>query len=294
MRQNFLVLLSLITLAILSAMPACTRKYQSASGNEGSVVATVAACPDGSGIDSLPLCAVFVSSARAYSFAIDGVQHYYTISVSAEWPRMIGDWSLKALQDTLIAAAFPRSTGADLEQALTDHLLDTAGVVSGRVTTVSPCEVPDTTSNAWTLDTRIERIALTSRYVTYTVTTSSYLGGAHANTVVTPVTYDLSSGCPVTASDLFVPGSDGELLSVITGNLAASEGCSPGRLTSAGFFCDTLPMPSAMYIDSDGMIVFQYGQYEIAPYSKGIISVTVAPGQVESILTPGALARLGR
>lgn len=296
MRQNFLVLLSLLTLAILAAMPACTRRFQTASDNneEGSVVATVAADPDGSGIDSLPLRAMLVSATRAYSFAMEGEQYYYTISVSAEWPLKIGDFSLKALQDTLLAAACPKCDNGDLEQTLTDYLLDTVGIVSGPAETIAPGDVPVADSNVWTLATHIERIALTPRYVSYFITSSSYLGGAHPNTAVTPVTYDLKAGRPVTASTLFVPGSEEKLLSVITGNLADAEGCNPDHLTSAGFFTDTLPMPSGMYLDSSGMIIFQYGQYEIAPYSKGIIHVSVAPSQVLTILTPEAASLLAQ
>lgn len=237
-------------------------------------------------VDSIPLRATLINCSRTFAFPLDGEQYYYTISALADWPVEIGSANLKELHDTLIAAAMPSQRGLDIENAMTGFLNDTAGIVTGPATIIPTAQLPDTTSRAWSLDMQIDRIVLNNRYVTYRITSSSYLGGAHPNTVETPLSYDLGEGHPVTLSTLFVKGSENALLKVISANLAQQLGCPDGQFTKGGLFNDTLTMPSGMSLNRYGEIVFTYQQYEIAPYSAGIIKVKVSPWQVDKLLTP--------
>lgn len=237
-------------------------------------------------VDSIPLRATLINCSRTFAFPLDGEQYYYTISALADWPVEIGGANLKELHDTLIAAAMPSQRGLDIENAMTGFLNDPAGIVTGPATIIPTAQLPDTTSRAWSLDMQIDRIVLNNRYVTYRITSSSYLGGAHPNTVETPLSYDLGEGHPVTLSTLFVKGSESALLKVISANLAQQLGCPDGQFTKGGLFNDTLTMPSGMSLNRYGEIVFTYQQYEIAPYSAGIIKVKVSPWQVDKLLTP--------
>lgn len=235
------------------------------------------------GIDSIELKTTLLTASRAYSFAQGGQPGYATISVTAEWPREIGSTSLKALTDTLSAAAFGRS-GEDVESAITGYLTDTSEFTPGPTEAIAVATIPQD-QIILSETAHISRTALTSKYVTYTVESYSYSGGAHGMTAVTPITYDLTTGSVVTPSTLFKAGSDSTIIDAITNNLAMMLGTDPSKLTEGGLLTDTLPMPSAMSLDNDGQIVFQYAAYEIAPYSMGIIKVPVSPYQLRDVLT---------
>lgn len=243
-------------------------------------------------IDSTSVRATLMESTRAYKFGLDGDSCYLTMSARVEWPREIGDAHLAKLSDTLIGAAFPSGKGLTVQDAMIRYLNDTRGIIDGPSRRVQPLEVPDTTPDAWTITTDVMRTAITDKYVTYMATTMSYLGGAHPNTVVTPISYDLTTGEVITPSYLFIPGSDTKIIAAVASQLASQLGCRPDRLTDGGLFSDTLPMPSGISVNPYGMIVFQYGQYEIAPYSMGIITVEMSPYQLRNILTPAARALL--
>ena len=206
--------------------------------------------------------------------------------MSAEWPREIGNADLAALADTLGRAAFGRHGDMPVADAVTAFLADTAGVLPGPGKVTHDFTAPELASGHWTLTTDISRTALTPAFVTYMVTSSSYMGGAHPNTAVTPLTYDLAAGAPVTMAYLFKPGSEADVMKIISSALAERSGCRPDNFKSAGFFTDTLPAPSGMSVDKSGMIEFQYGQYEIGPYAMGIIMVPVAPADVAGLLSP--------
>lgn len=271
-----------------AALAAC-----SGSGSDARTSSPSSSSADGAsdGIESISYESSLMSVARAYAFKVEGTDCYTTLSSVAEWPRKIGSADIKSLTDTIIAAAYPSQKGKDIKTAMLGFLADTTGVVSGPATVIDPNKVPATTT-AGLVHTYIAREALTSSYVTFTVTTMSYAGGAHPVTAVTPISYDLKTSTVVTPAYIFKPGS-ATIVRAITGNLAMNLGVDPTDLTSAGLTTNTLPMPRSMAIDPNGMLVFQYGQYEIAPYSMGIISVPVTPYQLRDVMTPAGLALFG-
>lgn len=235
------------------------------------------------GIETVELETTLLSGSRAYSFTSDGETGYATTGVSAEWPRKIGNTSLTALTDTLTSAAFGEK-GKGVESAITDFLTNTSDFTTGTAEDIPAGDIP---SDKITLSkaVNITRSDLTTKYVTYMVTSEEYLGGAHGMTIVNPVTYDLTTSSIVTPATLFKAGSDSTIIDAITNNLAMMLGTDPAQLGEAGITTTPLPMPSAMYLNSYGQIVFQYGQYEIGPGSMGIISVPVNPFQLRDVLT---------
>ncbi|MDE6587980.1 MAG: DUF3298 and DUF4163 domain-containing protein [Paramuribaculum sp.] len=292
MRHTLFTLVSGLTTALVISIGSCSQPSTPASAGITTVVS--GSSSDGETIDTIRLSSTLINCSRSFAFTLDGEQCYYTISTLADWPTQIGSTNIKELQDTLIAAAMPSQRGLDIETAMTGFLNDTAGIVSGPATIITPSSVPDTTSNAWSLDMQIDRTGLNDRYVSYRITATSYLGGAHPNTVETPISFDLDEGHTVTMSTLFVNGSSDALLKIISANLARQLGCPDGEFKKGNLFNDTLTsLPSGMSINRNGEIVFTYQQYEIAPYSEGIIRIKVSPMQVEKLLTPRGRALLG-
>lgn len=287
--MNHTLFLSVVAAIGLSA--ACSHPAAH-PGLDASPASAAASPGTASAPGSLAVRSNLLTASRGYAFALDGEQYYCILSASAESPVEIGSASLAALADTLVGAAFPSCRGLAMEEAVDRWLADTAGLFPAPAQRVDIGDVPPASPRSWSVDTRIARLALTPRYVTYAVATSSYLGGAHPNTVVTPVTYDLSAGRPVTPSMLFVKGSGPTLIKAISTELASRLGCEPDHLSRGGLFTDTIGMPSGMYVDSNRILVFQYGQYEIGPYSMGIITVPVAPESVSDILTPAGRSLL--
>ncbi len=287
MRHLLIPAVSAITLIVLAAS-ACSSDYNSGRDDDrdADVVASVPVDASDGEIDTLDLHATLVNAARTYEFELDGQRCLYTVAVSAEWPREIGNADLAALADTLGRAAFGRHGDMPVADAVTAFLADTAGVLPGPGKVTHDFTAPELASGHWTLTTDISRTALTPAFVTYMVTSSSYMGGAHPNTAVTPLTYDLAAGAPVTMAYLFKPGSEADVMKIISSALAERSGCRPDNFKSAGFFTDTLPAPSGMSVDKSGMIEFQYGQYEIGPYAMGIIMGPVAPADVAGLLSP--------
>lgn len=102
-------------------------------------------------IDSMLINATLISAERAYAFVLDGEQYWLTIDATAEWPRRIGNNNLAALQDTLVAAAFPMHSGQTVEKAITAYLSDTTGIIN------APAEIVSSTHHGWGCRIRMAR-----------------------------------------------------------------------------------------------------------------------------------------
>lgn len=226
----------------------------------------------------------------------DGDSAYLTLSATVQWPVKLGDANLIALQDTLIASVSSHSPYS-IDEAMAAFVTDYNAIfdepVPGlRATPVDT--VPAMTESVFSLESSVAaRVTeLTEQTVTYQVTDYSFTGGAHPNTVVTPMTYDLKAGRLLTYANLFIPGAEATLLPLIEDALASQYGVSsPGQLARAGFFTDQLAVSKQVFI-YDGQIVFHYNPYEIAPYVMGQIEVPIAPFAVEPLLTPEAKSLL--
>lgn len=294
MRQHILTALSGMTLASLAILMSCSKEAAKTDSLSDTVTTpTIAGGEIASEIDTVSVKTTLMSASRSYRFTLDEDTCFLTLTADIEWPREIGEAHLAKLSDTLICAAFPEQKGLTVKEAITGFLNNTEGIIDGPREIVPASEVAGGIRESWTIDIDVNQECLTDKYVTYKSTSSSYMGGAHPMTSVTPLSYDLSTGEVATLSYLFKPGSDKAILDAVSSSLAASLGCTAGKFTEAGLFNDTLPMPSAMYINSYATLIFQYGLYEVAPYAMGIITAAVSPEQLRNHLTPAGRALFG-
>ncbi len=134
-------------------------------------------------------------------------------------------------------------------------------------------------------------------FLSYAVNFYSYRGGAHGNTSVNNKVLNLSTYCPLYLSDLFGGSAFMEVSALLRNTLAKNYGCSSvAELaeTEPFFSPEEIDLTENFFIDDKG-ITWQYNPYEIAPYSMGLISVTLSWAQVGPyLLEDSPLAPLAR
>jgi hypothetical protein len=118
-------------------------------------------------------------------------------------------------------------------------------------------------------------------FLSYAVDFYGYSGGAHGNRSVHNSVIDLNTACPIFLCDLFSVGATDEVSDLLRRQLAADQGCeTPDQLADLGFFSPReIDLTENFYVDDRG-ITWQYNPYDIAPYSFGIVSVTLTWDQI--------------
>lgn len=112
-----------------------------------------------------------------------------------------------------------------------------------------------------------------------------YTGGAHGGTLVTCRNYRLSDGSLVTKDNYFKPGYEKRLIPVLDSLLLIEAGCSSrDELDENGYFSnEPMFVPDNFEIRQD-TIDFIFNQYDIAPYSTGITTLSVPEDIIRDII----------
>jgi len=126
--------------------------------------------------------------------------------------------------------------------------------------------------------------------LSYAVEYSDYEGGAHGSYRITYTNVDLNELVTLSEEDLFVPDYYNRLKEKIVHQLMKQYNAAiPDSLLMRGFFTieDIVPNNN-FWLDEEG-IHYSYNQYEIAPYSMGVIDVTVPYSELTGILLPDGI-----
>lgn len=107
--------------------------------------------------------------------------------------------------------------------------------------------------------------------VSYTIADYVYEGGAHGSSSEVTVNMNLKTGKQVTEEDFFIPGYKEELSKLLTSHL---RDAMPDQESYDCLFIKDIE-PNGNFKVSDTGVTYVYGQYEIGPYSLGIIKVNV-------------------
>lgn len=107
-----------------------------------------------------------------------------------------------------------------------------------------------------------------------------YRGGAHGISSRYACNFDLRTGKQVCEEDFFRQGYDGALTSILTSHLKESL-ASPEELDM--LFVEEIE-PNGNFCLSEKGVTYIYNHYEIAPYSMGIIEVTVPWAELDGLL----------
>jgi len=112
-----------------------------------------------------------------------------------------------------------------------------------------------------------------------------YTGGAHGGTFITCRNYRLEDGSVVTLDNYFKPGYEKVLIPVLEKKLLEYAECSSrDELDEHGYFGNEPMFVSDNFEIRKDTIDFIYNQYDIAPYSTGITTLSVPEDEIRSIL----------
>ncbi len=137
--------------------------------------------------------------------------------------------------------------------------------------------------------------AETEKYLTYQVNSYVYLGGAHGSSYNYSFNISKESGSKVT--EIVKPASLENLQPLLRAGVLSyfrefdsevSEDNLQSYLLLEG---ETIPLPGCIYLSDQG-VNFVYQQYEIAPYSAGLVSFIIPTADMRPYLTSEAAALL--
>ena len=112
-----------------------------------------------------------------------------------------------------------------------------------------------------------------------------YEGGAHGINQHLTMNFESATGRQLMLSDLFVPGYEHKLNAILQKALCSYVGVSSlDELKSQGFLYSMDMFPSENFILGKEAITFIYNPYEIAPYEKGSIELTLSYSELDDIL----------
>lgn len=123
--------------------------------------------------------------------------------------------------------------------------------------------------------------------LSYAVEYSDYEGGAHGSYNIIYTNINLNSLVTISEEDLFVPNYFRSLTDKIVQSLMKQYDAEiPDSLLMKGFFTIEDIVPNNNFWLSDTGIHYSYNQYEIAPYSMGVIDVVVPYSELTDIILP--------
>lgn len=112
-----------------------------------------------------------------------------------------------------------------------------------------------------------------------------YTGGAHGGTFITCRNLRLEDGSVVTLDNYFKPGYEEVLIPVLEKKLLEYAECSSrDELDDHGYFSNEPMFVSPNFEIRQDTIDFIYNQYDIAPYSTGITTLSVPNDEIRAIL----------
>lgn len=262
--------------------------------------ATAASCSGPSGnsrsvkVESFVIDETIKTASQCYAFADQtlDMNGYASISASVMWPDKLGDSQLRALQDTIMARAFattPRGQGIDSAMKKFVSSPEAFEFQDAKWTVVDSLPSNEAAERAWYIDVTARVAYLDEGMVTYQISNSSYMGGAHPNTVTDMFTYDLKNGKVLDSKNMFVPGSEARLLEFVKQQLADDLNTTVDKLSETGIFTEQMTGLGQPYLNGDA-VVFHYNPYEIAPYSMGAFNIGVWASSIKDYLTPDVKA----
>jgi len=121
--------------------------------------------------------------------------------------------------------------------------------------------------------------------IVYHIYLDYYEGGAHGINQHLTMNFEQSTGRQLMLADIFVPGYERQLSSILQKALCEYVGVDNVKeLKNQGYLYSMDMFPSENFILGEETITFIYNPYEIAPYEKGSIELTVAYRELDDIL----------
>lgn len=149
------------------------------------------------------------------------------------------------------------------------------------------------------IDLAIRKTDETSKYVTYSCSSYSFMGGAHGSSFETSTNIDKSTGKALektidkTQLKALQPLLRKGVLSYFKQQDENTEVTDKNLEDYLFIEKGIIPLPKqAPYLAKDG-VHFIYQQYEIGPYAMGMVTFTIPYAEIKPYLTPDALKLIG-
>lgn len=232
------------------------------------------------------------------------------VKVEIEYPTS-GDPTLcEAIRQTVLSLAehnFPgdKTNGKAVANYLGKSAYDNAHAMwtevdkENKESAVEGSDFEYTPQPPYAVEMTVKKVAETTKYITISITTYEYLGGAHGSTAMQGITFSKLDGKKI--NDRVLKNSRPKGLNNIIKNglkkyfaecgetIKSDADLADQLLLEEGKSVNDLPLPAeGLYISAQG-IVFCYGQYEIAPYAAGIPTFTVPFEQLKPYMTYAAI-----
>lgn len=210
-----------------------------------------------------------------------------TLKAFIDYPTKIGAEDITPLQEAIKDAVFDNRSGAQIDAVMDSFVTETASYglnVDPNITGV-PSKLKEECN--YYADIQLHRRELGDKMVTYSLVDSRFMGGGHPMTYTRSFTYAFEAKEVLTLENMFNPDKMDIVFSAVNQALAQQYGVESGNLTAAGFYQNAVGVPSLLSVEN-GMIVFHYNPYDVAPYSQGAINVEVAPIMIEEAMSPMA------
>lgn len=225
----------------------------------------------------------------------DAGSYYLTLQAFVEWPKEIGNFNLKPLQDSLMRTLSATDT-ASVMSAVSAFISNTSewSDKAVRIDSIPPYSESDGSASTYELYSRlaINVTEVSDNYITMNQYSEMYGGGAHPMHGSTAVTYCFTLGRMIDRQWLFKPGTDAAILPALTDAIVRAAGFDSETALKQALLVDSIPVTDNVSIQQ-GMIVFHYNCYEILPYSSGETDAMVSPYEVRDALTPEAIKFFG-
>lgn len=212
---------------------------------------------------------------------------YAAAKYSIVWPEKIGEEDFQTLRDKLLQMTFD-TAGVSVDKAADYFLTKPLHEIDGDSLAIAkvPYPIAADAMNATYAQVESEVTLLNPQLLVIRATSYVYFyGAAHGGQNVEYLNYSLDDHKILTADNIFTEGSKTAILDLI--NEAVKEAYPPEAL-----FNERISDFSTLEI-SDSDIVFVYQQYEVAPYSTGIVRVPVSQYDLYRFFTPLAKQALG-
>jgi len=137
----------------------------------------------------------------------------------------------------------------------------------------------------YSYEATVKKVYANPYYVTFSINSYNYTGGAHGMPFTGYYTLDRKTGHLYTTGDLFPSNVQSKLRQIVNRNLSKTEVCQTGGLFDKAEFGGNYPLPEKGVALTEKGVMFQYQAYEIAPYAAGEPSVVVPYAEVYAIMS---------
>lgn len=204
------------------------------------------------------------------------------LSIEFNYPSKFGNDSvLKSIQsDFILAFAGESYTDKSLEEAFEQY----AKSVEQEFVELGSFAIddgPDISSYFKHIATTVSDT--TDIYITARTEITDYTGGAHGSRNVFYYNIDARDGNIFKENVLFNEGSEERLIALLNKKIEERNADSERRITILD--PDAVKPNANFYFDTGGL-VYVYNQYEIAPYSDGLIEVVLPYEEIEGLVNP--------